>query len=184
LPALIAAGMIPTGLKSAASMAAFAGVSGYGGYQAEEDPSKKKMAGIGAAGFSVLQSMLLGGLFQGVKGTGAAYTAHRAKKLEELQRRRNLVKPYFAKTPDRTWSPFDFSGPRPGFFNDGGWVTQPRGHFQFGGKVKGGTVNNYSTTANITLQSSGNESVDARKMMDAINRESYRGTKRLARVGD
>jgi len=67
---------------------------------------------------------------------------------------------------------------------DGGWVKQPRSHFQSGGKVHGSTVNNYSTTANVTLQSSGSESVDARKLMDAINRESYRGTKRLARVGD
>ncbi len=62
---------------------------------------------------------------------------------------------------------------------NGGWVTQPRGRFEFGGSVKGQTVNNYSTTANITLQTSGNEAIDARRIMDNINRESYRGTRRL-----
>lgn len=61
----------------------------------------------------------------------------------------------------------------------GGWVTQPRGRFQSGGMVSGQTINNYSTTANVTMQTAGNEGYDARRLVDNINRELHRGTRRL-----
>lgn len=64
----------------------------------------------------------------------------------------------------------------------GGLVNRPRNNYQSGGSVVGSTINNYSTTANVTLQSSGKESIDARRLMDLINRESHRGTRRLNNV--
>jgi len=64
----------------------------------------------------------------------------------------------------------------------GGWVGQPRGRFQSGGSVSGQTINNYSTTANVTMQSSGNEGYDARRLIDNVNRELHRGTRRLVNV--
>jgi len=80
-------------------------------------------------------------------------------------------------TPKQVEAKMDMSG-----WANGGWVGQPRGRFQSGGSVSGQTINNYSTTANVTMQSSGNEGYDARRLIDNVNRELHRGTRRLVNV--
>lgn len=139
----------------------------------------RKLGNIGLASFGAGEKEVINWLSEGSnyqfdpKRTGAAFLGGYG--FDKLYSAGSALSSMTKLDPSGLWAAM-------GNYADGGWVKQPRGCYEFGGSVSGQTINNYSTTANITLQTSGNEAIDARRIMDNINRESHRGTRRLMNV--
>jgi hypothetical protein len=172
--------------------------SAYSGYDYYSDPTNFSPLSIPT---NIIAGLLGGaGMKLGLGGLGLGYRGLKSlsgvsgkgvKGMSELAKAGwNYPLPWAklkTKTPSYNMDG-DILNPSMIGFANGGWVpnrtvaNRPRSHFQSGGKVMGDTINNYSTTANVTLQSTGSEAYDARRLMDAINRESHRGTRRLTNV--